>query len=115
MATGSEVQIALKASEVLEDKGIGTRVISFPSWELFEEQDNKYKKKLLPRGTVRIAIEAGVRLGWEKWLYENGGNQTKSAFVGMSGFGASAPVEDIFNHFQINIDEICRQAESLIT
>jgi transketolase len=115
MATGSEVQIALKASEVLEDKGIGTRVISFPSWELFEEQDNKYKKKLLPRGTVRIAIEAGVRLGWEKWLYENGGNQTKSSFVGMSSFGASAPVEDIFNHFQINIDEICRQAESLIT
>ena len=114
MATGSEVQIALKASEVLEDKGIGTRVISFPSWELFEEQDDKYKKKILPRGTVRIAIEAGVRLGWEKWLYENGGNQTKASFVGMSSFGASAPVEDIFNHFQINIDEICRQAESLI-
>ena len=114
MATGSEVQIALKASEVLENNGIGTRVISFPSWELFEDEDNKYRKKLLPRGTVRIAIEAGVKLGWEKWLYENGGSQTKTSFIGMKGFGASAPAKDLFDHFQINVDEICRQAKLLI-
>ena len=114
MATGSEVQIALKASEVLENSGIGTRVISLPSWEFFEDQDNKYKKKLLPRGTVRIAIEAGVKLGWEKWLYENGGSQTKTSFIGMKGFGASAPAKDIFDHFQINVDEICRQANLMI-
>jgi len=114
MATGSEVQIALKAREALENKGIGTRVVSFPSWELFQEQDDRYRKKILPRGTVRIAIEAGVKLGWEKWLYENSSNQTKTSFVGMSGFGVSAPVEDIFDHFNINVDEICLQAESLI-
>ncbi len=114
MATGSEVQIALEASKLLENKGIGTRVVSFPSWELFQEQNDKYKKKILPRGTVRIAIEAGVKLGWEKWLYKNGGSQTKTSFIGMSGFGASAPAKDIFNHFKINVDEICQQAESLI-
>ena len=114
MATGSEVQICLKARKALEKKGIGTRVISLPSWELFQKQDEKYKKKILPKGTVRIAVEAGVKLGWEKWLYTNGGNQNKTSFVGMSGFGTSAPEKDIFDHFQINVDEICRQAESLI-
>jgi transketolase len=114
MATGSEVQIALKAGEILEKKGIGTRVISLPSWELFEEQDEKYKKKILPKGTVRIAIEAGVQLGWDKWLYKNSGNQSKTSFVGMSGFGTSAPEKDIFDHFKINVDEICQRAESLI-
>ena len=114
MATGSEVQIALKAGEILEKKGIGTRVISLPSWELFEEQDEKYKKKILPKGTVRIAIEAGVQLGWEKWLYKNSGSQSKTSFVGMSGFGTSAPEKDIFDHFKINVDEICQRAESLI-
>ena len=61
-----------------------------------KEQDEKYKKKLLPRGTVRIAIEAGVKLGWEQWLYENGGNQTRTSFIGMKSFGTSAPAKDIF-------------------
>ena len=114
MATGSEVQIALKAGEILEKKGIGTRVISLPSWELFEEQDEKYKKKILPKGTIRIAIEAGVKLGWDKWLFKNIGTQSKTSFVGMSGFGTSAPEKDIFDHFKINVDEICQRAESLI-
>ena len=114
MATGSEVQIALKAGEILEKKGIGTRVVSLPSWELFEQQDEKYKKKILPKGTIRIAIEAGVRLGWDKWLYKNSGNQSKTSFVGMSGFGTSAPEKDIFDHFKINVDEICQRAEALI-
>ena len=114
LATGSEVQLALKARQVLEDRGIGTRVVSFPSWELFDVQDDKYKKKILPRGTVRIAIEAGVMLGWEKWLYRNGSSQTKTSFIGMSGFGASAPAKHIFDHFKINVDEICQRVESLI-
>ncbi len=113
MATGSEVQIALKAGEVLEKKGIGTRVISLPSWELFEQQDEKYKKKILPKGTVRIAIEAGIKLGWEKWLYNNCGSNSKTSFVGMSGFGTSAPEKDIFDHFKINVEEVCQRAESL--
>ena len=114
LATGSEVQLALEARQVLENKGIGTRVVSFPSWELFDEQDDKYKKKIFPRGTIRIAIEAGVMLGWEKWLYKNGSSQTKTSFIGMSGFGVSAPAKHIFDHFKINVDEICRRVESLI-
>ena len=82
--------------------------------ELFQEQDEKYKKKLLPKGTVRIAIEAGVKLGWEQWLYENCGNKIRTSFIGMKSFGASAPAKDVFEHFQINVDEICRQAQILI-
>ena len=69
---------------------------------------------MLPRGTVRIAIEAGIKLGWEKWLYENGGSQTRTSFIGMKGFGASAPAKDLFDYFKINVDEICRQAKALI-
>ena len=114
LCNSSEVQIALKARDTLEKKGIGTRVISLPSWELFEEQEEKYKKRILPKGTVRIAIEAGVKLGWEKWLYKNGGSQIKTSFVGMSSFGTSAPEKDIFDHFQINVQEICQRVESLI-
>ena len=59
-------------------------------------------------------MEAGVKLGWEKWLYTNGGSQNKTSFVGMNSFGTSAPEKDIFDHFQINVDEICRRAELLI-
>ena len=114
MATGSEVHICLKARKALEKRGIGTRVISLPSWELFQKQDEKYKKKILPKGTVRIAVEAGVKLGWEKWLYTNGSSQNKTSFVGMSSFGTSAPEKVIFDHFQINVDEICKRVESLI-
>ncbi len=114
MATGSEVHIALNAREELEKRGIGTRVLSIPSWELLEQQDSRYKKKLFPTGTIRIAIEAGVKLGWEKWLFENGGRSQNTSFIGMSSFGASGPVKDIFDHFKINVDEICRQVDSLI-
>ena len=68
----------------------------------------------MPVGTIRIAIEAGVKLGWEKWLYENGGSSSKVSFVGMNSFGASGPVQDIFNHFKINVEEVCKRVDSLI-
>ena len=114
MATGSEVHIALNAREELEKRGIGTRVLSIPSWELLEQQGSRYKKKLFPTGTIRIAIEAGVKLGWEKWLFENGGRSQNTSFIGMSSFGASGPVNHIFDHFKINVNEICRQVDLLI-
>ncbi len=114
MATGSEVHIALNAREELEKRGIGTRVLSIPSWELLEQQGSKYKKKLFPTGTIRIAIEAGVKLGWEKWLFENGARSQNTSFIGMSSFGASGPVKNIFDHFKINVNEICRQVDLLI-
>ena len=114
IATGSEVQIALEAQELLETKGIGTRVVSMPSWELFEKQDEKYKKKILPSGPIRVGIEAGVETGWDKWLSGERGKSSKACFVGMKGFGASGPVEKIFDHFKINSQEICNQVEKLV-
>jgi len=114
IATGSEVKIAIKARELLEAKGIGTRVVSMPSWEMFEKQDEKYRKKVLPSGPIRIGIEAGVETGWHKWLSGEGGKSSKSHFIGMTGFGASGPVKDIFDHFGINSQEICKQVEKLI-
>jgi transketolase len=114
IATGSEVKVALEAAESLEEKGIGTRVVSMPSWELFEKQSEKYRRKVLPAGLIRIGVEAGVDTGWHKWLCGERGKSSKSYFVGMKGFGASGPVEKIFDHFKINSLEICNQVEKLI-
>jgi transketolase len=84
MATGSEVEIALAARDLLEADGIGTRVVSMPCWELFEEQDDAWRRKVLPPGPVRVGIEAGVRFGWDRWLIGEGGRGDKSDFVGPS-------------------------------
>ena len=73
MATGSEVEIAMAARALLEAQGIGTRVVSMQCWELFEAQPDAYRKRVLPAGPVRVAIEAGLRFGWDKWLCAEGG------------------------------------------
>lgn len=114
LATGSEVEIALKAREILQGKGIGTRVVSMPCWELFEEQDEAYRKRVLPAGPARIAIEAAIRFGWDRWLYGERGNHKKSGFVGMHGFGASGKAEDLFTHFEITAEATAAKAESLL-
>ena len=101
IATGSEVQVASEARQVLEGEGIGTRVVSMPCWENFEEQDLAYRKKVLPRGPVRVGIEAAVRHGWDRWLVGERGSESRAAFVGMETFGASAPAGDLFRHFGI--------------
>ncbi len=101
MATGSEVEIALAARALLEADGIGTRVVSMPCWELFEDQDEAYRKRVLPGGPVRVAIEAGIRFGWDRWLFGERGKREKSGFVGMHGFGASAPAEVLYEKFGI--------------
>ena len=106
IATGSEVEIALAAREKLEDRGIGTRVVSMPCAELFAQQDEKYRRKVLPAGAVRVAIEAGVRQGWDQWLLGERGREAKAAFVGMSGFGASAPAGELYKHFGITSDAV---------
>jgi len=94
MATGSEVEIALEAAETLTASGVKVAVVSAPCFELFDQQNADYRKSVL--GTApRVAVEAGVVTGWEKYLGENG------AFVGMSSFGASAPIEDLYPHFGI--------------
>ena len=114
MATGSEVEIALKAREMLEAEGIGTRVVSMPCWELFEEQDQAWRRKVLPPGAVRVAIEAAIRFGWDRWLFGEGGKREKSGFIGMHGFGASAPADRLYQEFGITAEATVAKAKSLL-
>jgi transketolase len=100
LATGSEVAIALAARTQLESQGISTAVVSMPSWELFEQQDITYQRQVLGTRTVRVGIEAAVRLGWDRYLGPDG------AFVGMSGFGASGPAETLYQHFGITQERV---------
>jgi len=114
IATGSEVEIALKARDLLEADGIGTRVVSLPCWELFEEQDQAYRRRVLPPGPVRVAIEAGIRFGWDRWLFGEGGRREKSGFIGMHGFGASAPIDRLYQEFGITAEATVAKAKSLL-
>ena len=107
-ATGSEVHLATAAKEQLDAKGIAARVVSVPCFELFDAQDASYKKDVLGAAPVRIGIEAAVAQGWEKYLGIDG------AFIGMTGFGASAPYQDLYAHFGITVDNIVAQATSLL-
>nr|WP_245189009.1 transketolase [Mameliella alba] len=115
MATGSEVAIALAARDLLQAEGIGTRVVSMPCWELFEAQDESYRRRVLPpAGPVRVAVEAGVRMGWDRWLCGERGSAKKSGFVGMESFGASAPAEVLYDHFGITAEAVAEKVKSLL-
>ena len=114
LATGSEVAIALEARELLQAEGIGTRVVSMPCWELFAQQEESYRKRVLPAGPVRVAVEAGMRLGWDQWLLGERGREAKSAFVGMDSFGASAPAGDLYRHFGITAEAVADKVKSLL-
>ncbi|PWJ19172.1 transketolase [Jannaschia seohaensis] len=114
LATGSEVSIALEARELLQQDGIGTRVVSMPCWELFEQQDEKYRKRVLPAGPVRVAVEAGCRMGWDRWLCGERGRPNKAAFVGMESFGASAPAEQLYEHFGITAQAVAQATRDLL-
>ena len=107
LATGSEVQLALKAFDALAAESVAARVISMPSWELFEQQPRDYREHVLPPSiTARVAVEAGVRQGWERYIGDRG------EFVGMSTFGASAPGDVAFKNFGITSDNVlaaCRR------
>ena len=98
--TGTELALALKAAETLEAEGVATRVVSVPSFELFEQQDAAYQASVIGRGTVRVAVEAAIQQGWERFIGEDG------AFIGMTGFGASAPAEVLYDKFGITSDAI---------
>ncbi|MCH2077672.1 MAG: transketolase [Rhodobacteraceae bacterium] len=114
MATGSEVSVAMEAREMLQAQGIGTRVVSMPCWELFEAQGEAYRRRVLPGGPVRVAIEAGVRMGWDAWLFGERGKRDKGAFVGMDGFGASAPAGTLFKEFGISAEATVAAAKELL-
>jgi len=114
IATGSEVEIAMAARDALQAEGIGTRVVSMPSMELFAAQDEAYRKKVLPAGPARVAIEAGVRQGWDRWLLGERGKEAKAAFIGMSSFGASAPYDRLYKEFGITAEAAVSAAKALI-
>jgi len=99
-ATGSEVSIALDAQQELHNLNIGTRVVSMPCWELFDKQSEEYQSMLLNNSSVKMAVEAGIKLGWEKYIGRDG------IFIGMNGFGASAPAEELYKHFGISKENI---------
>lgn len=108
LATGSEVALALAARTQLQAQGLATAVVSMPSWELFEAQDEAYRRRVLGPDTVRVGCEAALRFGWDRWLGERGG------FVGMRGFGASGPAEALYAHFGITAEAIADEARRLL-
>ncbi|MCH7487238.1 MAG: transketolase [Proteobacteria bacterium] len=100
LATGSEVGVAMEGRALLQADGIPTAVVSMPCWELFDAEDEDYRRRVLGPGTVRVAVEAAVSLGWERYLGSGG------SFVGMTGFGASAPAPALFEHFGITAEAV---------
>lgn len=114
IATGSEIEVAMKARDMLQAEGIGTRVVSMPCMELFAEQDESYRRKVLPAGAVRVGIEAGVRQGWDQWLLGERGKEAKAAFVGMDSFGASAPAGQLFEKFGITAENVAAKVKDML-
>jgi transketolase len=107
-ATGSEIEIALKARETLEAAGIPARVISAPSLELFARQDEKYQASLIGQSKVTVAVEAAVRQGWDHIIGREG------IFVGMKSFGESAPYQELYKHFGITAEAIVEAVKSRV-
>lgn len=105
IGTGSEVHICVSAREILEAQGVGTRVVSMPCWDLFEEQPEEYREEVLPSHVWnRVSVEAGFPLGWEKWVGDRGTS------VGMRTFGASAPSSELFRRFGITAEAVAEHA-----
>jgi len=109
IATGSEVHVALGAQELLARKGLPVRVVSMPCWEVFEEQSKQYRQAVLPPGLkARVAVEAGVTLGWRRWVGDAG------AVIGIDRFGSSSPGEVNMEKFGFTPDNIARHVEELV-
>ncbi|QDS99510.1 transketolase [Adhaeretor mobilis] len=109
MATGSELSLAVEAYEALTADGVKARVVSMPSFELFEDQPEEYREQVLPSSvTARVGVEAGVRQGWDRYLGNQGG------FVGMDSFGASAPAELVFKEMGITTDHVVAEAKRVM-
>lgn len=109
IGTGSEVSLLISAQEKLKSESISARVISMPSWELFERQDAAYKEQVLPKAMKkRLAVEAGSVLGWHKYVTDEGD------IIGMTTFGESAPAEDLYKEFGFTIDNVMAKAKALI-
>jgi transketolase len=103
-ASGSEVEIAVAAKALIEKAGHPCRVVSAPCFELFEEQSEEYKAKVIGNARVRVGIEAAVRQGWDRFIGTDG------IFIGMTGFGGSAPYEDLYREFGITAEAAAKAA-----
>jgi transketolase len=105
MASGSEVPLIIEAGESLHAEGLGVRLISFPSWELFAEQDEAYRRDvLLPQVRARVAIEAGSPLGWERWVGDAG------EILGLNRYGVSAPYEQAYEYLGLTSERVIEAA-----
>ncbi len=106
MGSGSELGLCTGAAKQLAAQGVKARVVSMPCMELFAEQSQSYRDQVLPPGvTNRVAVEAGIRMSWDRWLGSNG------KFVGMHGYGASGPYAEVYEHFGINVDAVVKAAK----
>jgi transketolase len=109
IATGSEVSLILKAQVKLQEEGIAARVVSMPSWELFEKQDAAYKEKVFPKATrKRLAVEMASPIGWREYITDEGD------MLGMTTFGKSAPAEDLYKVFGFTVDNVVKRAKALL-
>jgi len=109
MASGSEVGLALQSAAVLADEGIRTRVVSFPSWDLFEKQPDSYQAEVFPQDIkVRVAVEAGVSMGWRKWIGDQGD------VVTVDKYGASAPASTIFSEYGFSVENVVMKVKNLL-
>lgn len=108
LASGSEVSLALDAAKVLADKGIAARVVSMPSWELFDRQSDDYKQRVLPFDMPKVVIEAAVQQGWHRYT------GPVACFVTNERFGASAPYKDVFKHYGFTVERVVAEVETLL-
>jgi len=108
MASGSEVHLVYQAAVSLAAEGVNVRAVSFPSWELFEQQETDYRDSVLPPSvTSRLAVEAGSSLGWERYT------GTQGKVLSMTGYGASAPFETLFEQFGFTVENVMALAKEL--
>jgi transketolase len=108
LATGSEVGLALEARGILNGEGVATRVVSMPAWSLFEQQSETEREAVLGKNTVKVAVEAGVREGWDRYIGSHG------RFVGMHGFGASGPYKKVYEHFGLTAQAVADAARAAL-
>jgi transketolase len=109
IATGSEVEIALKAGDLLAERGVATRVVALPSWELFEAQDAAYRESVLPAEvTARVSIEAGSTFGWRRYVGDKG------VSIGVDRFGASAPAGVLYEKFGLTAEHAVEEALGVV-
>ena len=108
IASGSEVQIAIDAQKKLENVNINSKVVSMPCQELFDKQSKEYREKIIDKESIKISIEAGSIIGWEKYVGPNG------ISLGMKSFGKSAPYKKIYEHFNLTSDNIVKLTRKIL-